>query len=86
MNKAHIVEKIDFTDDVMSCAIDGEEYKFNLAAHSKLYKASMIQKKTYEVSPSGYGIHWTLIDEDLSINGLLGIKPIEAFSRSQKLF
>ena len=23
--------------------------------------------------PSGYGIHWPLIDEDLSIDGLLGI-------------
>nr|WP_253276482.1 DUF2442 domain-containing protein [Synechococcus sp. PCC 6312] len=27
----------------------------------------------YQVSPAGYGIHWPLIDEDLSINGLLRI-------------
>lgn len=24
-----------------------------------------------ELSPGGYGIHWHLIDEDLSVNGLL---------------
>lgn len=35
--------------------------------------ASEIERKTYEISSSGYGIHWPLIDEDLSIDGLLGI-------------
>jgi hypothetical protein len=24
-----------------------------------------------ELSPGGYGIHWPLIDEDLSVNGLI---------------
>jgi hypothetical protein len=27
----------------------------------------------FEVSPSGYGIHWPRLDEDISIDGLLGI-------------
>lgn len=27
----------------------------------------------YQVSPSGYGIYWPLLDEDISIDGLLGI-------------
>ncbi|NOZ61085.1 MAG: DUF2442 domain-containing protein [Calditrichaeota bacterium] len=26
------------------------------------------------MSPSGYGLHWFLLDEDLSIDELLGIK------------
>jgi len=30
-------------------------------------------EKSHEISPSGYGIYWPLIDEDLSIDGLLGI-------------
>ena len=34
------------------------------------------QQSEFEVSPSGYGIHWPLIDEDISIDGLLGIKHI----------
>ncbi len=29
------------------------------------------QRREAELSPGGYGIHWPLIDEDLSIGGLL---------------
>jgi hypothetical protein len=39
-----------------------------------LANASETERKKYEISPSGYGIHWPLIDEDLSIDGLLGIQ------------
>jgi len=38
-----------------------------------LEKATEIERKTFEVSPSGYGIHWPLLDEDIPIDGLLGI-------------
>ena len=31
------------------------------------------ERATFEISPSGYGIHWPLLDEDISIDGLLGI-------------
>ena len=31
------------------------------------------KKNLFEISPSGYGIHWPLLDEDLSIDGLLGV-------------
>jgi hypothetical protein len=39
----------------------------------KLLKASLNERNNFELSPSGYGIHWPLLDEDLSIDGLLGI-------------
>jgi hypothetical protein len=38
-----------------------------------LAKASDAELNHFEISPSGYGIHWPLIDEDISIDGLLGI-------------
>jgi hypothetical protein len=38
---------------------------------AKLAAANAIQRQTAELSPGGYGIHWPLIDEDLSIAGLL---------------
>ena len=38
-----------------------------------LARASSAEQSEFEVSPSGYGIHWPLIDEDISIDGLLGI-------------
>ncbi|MBN2510631.1 MAG: DUF2442 domain-containing protein [Spirochaetales bacterium] len=28
----------------------------------------------FKISPSGYGIYWPLIDEDVSIDSLIGMK------------
>ena len=37
----------------------------------KLASATELQRSTTELSPGGYGIHWPLLDEDLSIPGLV---------------
>jgi len=37
----------------------------------KLASASEIERTTAELSPGGYGIHWPMLDEDLSIGGLV---------------
>jgi len=36
-----------------------------------LLNASDIERETFKISPFGYGIHWPLLDEDMSIDGLL---------------
>ena len=36
-----------------------------------LAKATPAQRRQAKLSPGGYGIHWPLLDEDLSIAGLL---------------
>ena len=36
--------------------------------------ASQENKERFEISPAGYGIHWPDVDEDLSIDGLIGTK------------
>lgn len=36
-----------------------------------LAKATHIQRHHLELSPGGYGIHWPLLDEDLSVQGLV---------------
>lgn len=36
-----------------------------------LAAATEPQRRQAELSPGGYGIHWPLIDEDLSVGGLL---------------
>ena len=75
MDKFHTIKSIEFEDNTMILKIDNKSHKFDLDKHSsKLLKASKIQRDNYEVSPSGYGIHWPMIDEDLSIDGLLEIK------------
>jgi hypothetical protein len=37
-----------------------------------LANATAEQRRRAELSPGGYGIHWPLLDEDLSIGGLVG--------------
>jgi hypothetical protein len=37
----------------------------------RLAHASGIERNRAELSPSGYGIHWPLIDEDLAVGPLL---------------
>ena len=37
----------------------------------RLARASLIERNRAELSPSGYGIHWPLIDEDLAVGPLL---------------
>lgn len=66
---------------ISSVKIEGEDliiytgqqsYKFKIADVSKrLSQASEIEKNNFQISPSGYGIHWPQIDEDISLNGLL---------------
>lgn len=75
MNKHHDIKKIVFKDKNMVLDIDGKEYSFPLSEiSSKLADASDLEREKYDISPSGYGIHWPLIDEDISIDGLIGIK------------
>ena len=75
MNKYHSIEKIDFEGNIIILEVNGKIYKFELGkCSSKLLNASEEQRNNYEISPSGYGIHWPMIDEDLSIDGLLGVK------------
>ena len=45
---------------------------FNLKDISlKLLNATKEERNQFEISPANYGIHWPLIDEDLSIKGLI---------------
>ncbi len=74
MNNHHDIGKIQFHGDFVEITIDGAARRFQLKNLSPLLeKASEIERNTFEVSPSGYGIHWPLLDEDISIDGLLGI-------------
>ena len=75
MKKKYNIKNISFINDKMVLFIDEKEFEFHLSEISdKLVKANQMEREKVEISPSGYGLHWPLIDEDLSIDGLLGIK------------
>ncbi len=74
MEAIHNVEDLTFTDDSLIVTVDGKQHQFLLAEISqKLAQASETERNHYRIMASGYGIHWPLLDEDLSIDGLPGI-------------
>ena len=74
MNVYHKIEKIKFVGGDLLIKIDGRDLRFPLKEISTILKdASDEELNTFEVSPSGYGIYWPILDEDISIDGLLGI-------------
>jgi len=81
MKPYHQVGEIKFSKDLMTIKINGKFHTFQLAKISQRLKlASKYDRETFIVSSSGYGIHWPTIDEDLSIDGLLGIKHLPKFA------
>ncbi len=78
MEKAYHIEGIKFDNEYLSLMIDNHLVEIKLADISeKLAKATTQEQNDYQISPSGYGISWRLLDEDLSINGLLKAAKIK---------
>jgi hypothetical protein len=72
MVTARHINNIRFENEFIFITVDGKELKFSLSHVSqKLKTASELERNLYKVSPSGYGIHWPLVDEDLAIDMLL---------------
>lgn len=74
MDKIYDISDIQFDNDYLIITVDNSILKVKISeASNKLAKASETDKNDFKISPSGYGIHWNGLDEDLSINGLLKI-------------
>ena len=72
MKKYHQVKNVRFEHQFLLLKVDGREYQIDLRQHSKkLAAADQRRKANFELSPSGYGIHWPELDEDLSIDGMI---------------
>ena len=50
---------------------DGREIRVPLQWFPRLAKANPKDRMIWEPAAAGHGIHWPLIDEDLSVAGLL---------------
>ena len=62
---------------------DGNVFQFDIKNISdKLSSATDGLLNQFTVSPSGYGIHWDLIDEDISIPALLN-EPFESYGNKK---
>ena len=70
------VKSVRVTDDTLSVdLVDGRTIVVPLAWYPKLLDATPQQRRNWQISGAGYGIHWPDIDEDLSTEGLLRGAP-----------
>ena len=70
--ETYIISNIYFDQENLILILNNQKYSFRISDISeKLANADDKERNNFKISPSGYGIHWPNIDEDLSINGLL---------------
>lgn len=70
--KIHDVQAIQAEEHYLVLIVENKTYRVPWEkCSSKLRNASLSQRQQLIVSPSGYGIHWLELDEDLAISPLL---------------
>ena len=69
------VENFKISSDSLSFQMEGIQYSFALSEISqRLAKASDAERDDFRLSPSGCGVHWDLLDEDISLPALIKSK------------
>ena len=77
MDKQYNISNIEFSGKFIVISVDGKTHKIPIVQASKrLAEATDIEREMYCISPSGYGIHWYAIDEDLTTKGLIKLAEI----------
>ena len=72
MGKIHNLQSLDADETYLYIVIDDNAFRIRWEKCSpKLARASLAQRKRMDAAPSGYGIHWPELDEDLAITPLL---------------
>ena len=70
------VKFVKVTADTLTVGlIDGRVVSVPLAWYPRLFSAKASERAKWEICGGGYGIHWPLIDEHLSTEGLLRGAP-----------
>ena len=67
-----LAKAVEFEGEMMRVVFtDGRVLGVPLVWFPLLYKASVKQRKQYEIGGGGISLHWPELDEDLSIAGLM---------------
>jgi hypothetical protein len=82
----HTVKFIRFhRDETMTVALgDGRKINVPLMWYPRLAKAKPAARRNWEISGAGIGIHWPMIDEDLSIEGILRGTPSTEYKKPRR--
>jgi Protein of unknown function (DUF2442) len=89
LNLEPLAKKVRFDSDHLWVElIDGRVVGVPLAYFPRLSEASATQRKKYIISGGGKGIHWDVLDEDISVLALLLGKvdrTVQATTQSPKV-
>ncbi|MFP4067914.1 MAG: DUF2442 domain-containing protein [Spirochaetaceae bacterium] len=68
----HQVKIVTVNENVLTLEVDGKTVSARWEQLSRrLADAPQVARESIEISSAGYGLHWPLVDEDLSIDGIL---------------
>lgn len=69
-------QDVTITEDTLGVDLtDGRTIAVPLAWYPRLLHATAEERKNWRLIGKGQGIHWELIDEDISVEGLLAGRP-----------
>ena len=75
------VKDVSVDEDALQVDLmDGRSIRVPLAWYPSLLNGSIEERSNWEVCGGGYGIHWPLLDEHLSTEGLLRGAPAPRLS------
>jgi hypothetical protein len=78
------IQKVTITDATLSADLsDGRTISVPLVCYPRLLNASVEERNNWRFIADGEGIHWTQLDEDISIKNLILGQPS---GESQKSF
>jgi hypothetical protein len=67
-----LAQGVEVTDEELVVSLaDGRRISVPIVWFPRLSRATIEQRSKWELLGDGEGIHWPLIDEDLSVEGLL---------------
>ena len=70
------IEDVDVSESNITFHLtDGRIVSVPLSWSWRLQEATPEERQNYAISPSGYGVHWPDVDEDLSARGALRGTP-----------
>jgi hypothetical protein len=71
------------TDDTLTVdLVDGRSVSVPLAWYPRLAQGTRIERESWRLIGQGEGVHWELLDEDVSVANLLAGKPSSESSAS----
>lgn len=71
-----LAKSVDVTEDTLRVDLsDGRTISVPLAWYPRLLHATAKERRNWRLIAKGRGIHWTAIDEDIGVEGLLAGRP-----------